>query len=379
MKRAVKGFFPVFGCCLIAAGFLLDAAEVQNRVLQSVLYCLTALLPSLFPFLALSSFVVRLGIGSGTLTERVLAPVMRLFGLPPCCGVPVLLSFLGGYPSGAKSASILLQEKKITREEAGRMLCFCVNPGVAFVVSYLGSTVLGSAQYGWLLFGSVSLAGVCCGLLAGLFARKKSTAVPLQNRQTEHTTSSLANALVAAVADASRAMLMLCSCIVLFSALTALLHHFQIAQLAARLLTRLSGLTPQNAAAMLSFFWEVTGGVGAAQRLSVSPAILAFGVAFAGLCVHLQVLSQFSAFPLKYHVFLLFRVLHGALAAVLFHLFAHKLLPQGREVFLSFGSVSHAAALSSTAAGGASLFLMALAFLCCLTEEASPLQNTKKG
>ena len=48
------------------------------------------------------------------------------------------------------------------------MMSFCVAPGAAFVVTFLGCGVLGSLRLGWLLFASVTLSGLILGVLAGL-------------------------------------------------------------------------------------------------------------------------------------------------------------------------------------------------------------------
>lgn len=154
--------FVTFGAAL-----LLYPAQILDNVTASVLYCLTSLVPSLFPFMVLASFGVRSG--AGEVLGRLLSPVTRyVFRLPRICGATLLLSFFGGYPAGARGVSLLLEEGKITREQAGRMMTFCVAPGAAFVVTFLGCGVLGSLQIGWLLFLSVTLAGLLLGCITGL-------------------------------------------------------------------------------------------------------------------------------------------------------------------------------------------------------------------
>ena len=147
------------GAALVFLGFgaalLAYPAQVQRGLAQSVLYCLASLVPSLFP--------------AGEVLGKLLGPVTRrLFRLPRACGATVLLSFLGGYPAGARGVSLLLEQEKITREQAGRMLCFCVAPGAAFVVTFVGWGLLGSLRLGWVLFGAVTLSGLLLGLLTGL-------------------------------------------------------------------------------------------------------------------------------------------------------------------------------------------------------------------
>lgn len=109
-----------FGTALLAY-----PAQVRDSVAQSALYCLVSLTPSLFPFMVAASYGVRSQ--AGMLFGRALGPAVRhLFRLPTCAGATLLLSFLGGYPAGARGISLLVEQGRLTREQAGRMMLFCV-------------------------------------------------------------------------------------------------------------------------------------------------------------------------------------------------------------------------------------------------------------
>lgn len=91
------------GAALLALGagaaLLVWPAPVTESVRASILYCLTGLAPSLFPFLALTSFVVRSG--AGAVFGRGLGFLARyVFRLPACCAAPILLSWVGDTPPG---------------------------------------------------------------------------------------------------------------------------------------------------------------------------------------------------------------------------------------------------------------------------------------
>lgn len=373
MKATIKK-----ACCTLlvlaaAVGLLRYPAAVKETVLHSILYCLTALVPSLFPFMALSAYLVRAGVGSG----RTLGVVtQKLFRLPAVCAAPILMSFLGGYPTGAKSAALLLEQGEIDEEQAGRMLLFCVNPGVAFVVTFLGGAVLGNLRTGWLLFAAVTVSGLIVGFLSGFLGRKGQND-PEKAKKPRAYSPPPSNALPRAISDASHGVVTMCACIVLFSGATALLHSTGLFQLLTRVVSRLSLFTPMESAAVLSFLWEVTGGVGAAQSLRVSPVFYAFGLAFGGLCVHLQVFSFFQIFPCRRLKFFGFRLLHGFLSAGVYLAVVRLLSGTSAEAFLSFGAISNVSALSGTAAGGLSLLCMCAAFLLVTAKDGSAPQGCK--
>lgn len=358
------------GAALLAVGagaaLLIWPAPVTESVRASILYCLTGLAPSLFPFLALTSFVVRSG--AGAVFGRGLGFLARyVFRLPACCAAPILLSWVGGYPAGARAASLLLGQGEVTEGQAARMMLFCVNPGAAFVVTYLGGAVLHSVGAGWLLFAAVTLGSLLCGILAAW-----GSPIPPKNgpvspgKDPKKPGGSPGEALVAAVSDASAAVLRMCACIVLFAGGSAVLRASGVTALLTGALAGTGLCSPGEAQALLAFLLEVTGGVGTAAGYQAGAGLFAFGLAFGGLCVHLQVAALFVRFPGPWGRFFLFRVVHGAAAAGLAALLGQVWpLPQGSQaVFAQAGNTDLAfGGLSATAAGGLSLVLLCAAFL----------------
>ena len=351
----------VFLLLCVTGALLSFPLAVQNAVKNSILYCLTVLVPSLFPFLALTSFAVHSG-ASDILGSRLGFLARYVFRLPSVCTVPILLSFIGGYPAGAKAASLLLKQGKIDEEQAGRMMLFCVNPGIAFVVTFLGGAVLDSFQTGWLLFFSVTVSGILLGVLSGI-------SCPVPPKEPRQPAEPQGNALIRSASDASSAVVKMCVCIVLFSGLSALLHSTGLFQFVSHLAASTRLVTPIEAAGLVSFLLEVTEGAGAASALRVGPQFFAFGLAFGGLCVHLQVFSLFPAFPAKKRKFYLFRFLHGGLASGC-TLLLGKFLPADTTPALSMSvGVRQIAVLSGTLAGGLSLLLMCMAFLLIVSKD----------
>lgn len=358
-RKIGKRVAAALGSLALGVALLLWPAPVTAAVQESLLYCFTGLAPSLFPFMALTSFVVRSGAGDAL--GRPLGWLARsVFRLPPCCAFPILLSLVGGYPAGARAVSLLLERRAVTKEQAARMMLFCVNPGAAFVVTYLGGAVLHSFRAGWLLFFAVSGASLALGAAAALGAPvpEKSSPAPA--------TPSPGGALTAAVSDACAAVVKMCACIVLFAGCAAILRASGVFGLLVWALAAPGLCSPGQAQALLSFLLEVTGGVGAAAQFQAGAGLFAFGLAYGGLCVHWQLFSLFSPFPGSKRRFFLFRALHGLLAAGLAALFTR--LPSfasgSQPVFALAGNTGLPfGGLSATVAGGASLVLLCGAFL----------------
>lgn len=341
-----------FLCFLLA--LLFYPQQVRESTAGSVSYCIGVLTPSLFPFMALTSYAVN-SPAAAFLGRPLDGLTRRVFRLPGCCAVPILMSFVGGYPAGARGISLLLERGQITREQAGRMLLFCVNPGLAFTVTFLGAGVFGSTRLGWLLFLSVTISGLLLGIITAFRA-------PIPPRGETSAEAVPSSALMRSVTDSSKSVLMMCACIVLFSGVRAILHSSGIFQAAVMLLSRTRLFSPMEWAVTLSFLLEVTGGVGDASTLSATPVFYAFGLAFGGLCVHLQVFAFFQRFPVKLRYFWLCRFIHGLMASGCF-LAACRFLPRDAILTSALPGMSGVGLFSGSFLGGASLLLMCVAFL----------------
>ena len=230
--------------CLILCGvlvwFLADAKELRLEAAKALTLCAGTVIPALFPFMAVTGLLVRLGFG------QWLAPYMAslmapLFRLPGCAGSALLLGLVGGYPIGARTAAELYASGALTRQETERLLTFCNNSNPVFLISVLGVGVFGSVRTGiWLWLIHVASALVTGLLFRGLGRGRRSVPPPISFQA-----PSLPGAFVASVKDAAAGMVSICAFVTLFyvlvSPLTRLGGH--LAAMAVGV-TELFSLTP---------------------------------------------------------------------------------------------------------------------------------------
>ena len=155
--------------CLILCGvlvwFLADAVRVRAAAAEALVFCGSAVIPALFPFLAVSGLLISLGFGEW-LGPR-LAGLMALYDLPGSAGSALVLGLAGGSPVGARTAADLYRKGALTRDEAERLLGFCNNSNPVFLISVLGAGVFGSLRVGVYLW----LIHILSALLTGFFFR----------------------------------------------------------------------------------------------------------------------------------------------------------------------------------------------------------------
>ncbi len=292
MKRILAG---LLGLGAAAALFAKPPIAAQG-IAEGGRLCMQVLLPSLFPFMIVVSF---LSLSGGlVLPARLLSPLFRLLRLPYALQDIWLASFLGGYPTGAHTLTTLVQQGLMPREPAGRMLRCCVNPGPAFLVLAVGESMLGSRHVGWLLLLSQVLSSLT---LCALLCRDKQNIVS-QKRPKQFI--SLADAFVAAVSGAASAMLTIFAFVLAFSVVFALLNSFD---------PRLRPL-----AAIL----EVTLGCTTAAQLGGKTGLIlaAFFIGFGGFSVGFQVLALTRQAQIPSSGFWRARLLAGLLNAGVFGL-----------------------------------------------------------
>ena len=286
---------------LTAAAFLalvLFAPQAAEGARQGLTVCAAALIPSLFPFFALSNLLSALGLAdllSGTVGKLI----ERLFRVDGCGAQAFLLGITGGYPLGAHAVADLRRRELVSRDEAERLLAFCNNSGPAFILGAAGG-VFQSPKAGVLLYISHVLGAVCVGLLF----RGKNT-LPAPRRSLRNHPKSFGEAFPAAVGGALSSTLAVCGYVVLFSSLLGCL-------------TPLAALPPLPRA-LLTGFAELGSGIAALRGLSVTPVHLAAAallLGWGGLSVHAQTLAAVAGTDIKCARHLTGRALCGLLAAV---------------------------------------------------------------
>ena len=332
VQYALKNMPKIAAILLAGAGLLVYAKDTTAATRGGIELLLGILIPSLFPFMVLSSYIVN----SGALepAKRVFNPVMRLLFCLDSNAVPaVVMGCIGGYPVGAMTTAALYNRGELTQNEAERLMLFAVNPGPAFLITAVGEGMLGSEALGVILYVSVILSS----LLTGVFLRflsqepgapKTAQSVPVKKD----------GAFLRSVSEASSAMLGVAGWVLVFSCIGGLLAALNITGVAA---------------ALLSSLLEVTTGCRNAAGILPVPAVAAVA-AFSGAAVLCQIKPYTDACGVGMKKLAAFRLLNAALSAFicsqLLSLFrdsvgASAVLPSPEKVVFSAYSLPASAVL----------------------------------
>lgn len=116
----MKSFFCLTGCIIFAYLLLTRPQEVILGTMTGGELCIDLLLPSLFPFMALSAFLARSG--AGELLARPFLPITRFLSLPDASAPVLLASMIGGIPP-VRRQFFLLQKRAVWKRRTPPTCC----------------------------------------------------------------------------------------------------------------------------------------------------------------------------------------------------------------------------------------------------------------
>lgn len=309
----IISFLPLTFIIFFIAFMLLRFPETASQgITDGVDLSIGILIPSLYPFMILSTFITETGIFQKT-PDFIDKLAEKLFALNGSCIYVIVLSLVGGLPMGCKMTSELYEKGKITANQGQRLMMFCYCCGPAFTISSVGMYILGSKSAGAILFASLVLSSLTVGILSRIFNNADSKKSYIKSDSQQQT---LSVSLVKSVSQGSSAMLNICAWVILFSCIN-----------------RLVEILPINDQLRI-FSYSVLEVTNAVYALSgkMSLPIIAGVIGFGGLCGHCQVMPYLLKLKLKYKYFITSRIVSGALAVIYCEALM-KIIPVSYQVF----------------------------------------------
>lgn len=319
--------------------------ECKDGAVDGILLCLGVLVPSLFPFFILSSFLAETGI-LNVLTP-VLDPVAKLLlGSKGVCLVPPILSLVGGYPVGARAVAALYKNGSISKSEAERLSCICCSAGPGFLVTFVGVSLLCSKDAGIILLVSQIISVILLCVFSRFIFGKADLS---KEKPVKKADLSVCEALISSVNSAVKSAAGMCGFVIAFSVICNVLT---------------AGFGADNTLGRIFVsLLEITTGVSFVSG-EVSLELLAALTGFGGICVHLQIFRELKGVPFSKIRFYIFRLIQSAVCLV-----SAKLLllafPVAEEVFSTVTEPPELTFYSSVI-GSAALLIASMIFILAL-------------
>ncbi len=268
---------------------ILDTKTALKGAIEGIELCLRSVIPSLLPFFVLSNLLLgAMDPKSGKSLRKIAGSV----GIPAGEEVLLIVAFLGGYPVGAQAAAQLYRDGKISGITAQRLTAFCSNAGPSFIFGIVAGEFT-AKEIPWALW-----------LIQILSALSVAVCLPaVKNTQTGQRTKSSVN-LSAALNQSIRALVSVCSWVMLFRVILAYLHGLMRSAPNWIRVTLTGVLELTNGCCMLNSVANEK------IRFVIAAAILSFG----GFCIILQTASVIQ--PLKIHMYLKGKALQCVIAVL---------------------------------------------------------------
>lgn len=340
------------GCMLL---MLVHPAGSLDAALRGLAVWWDVLFPSLFPFFVISE--IMLGFGIVHLFGALLDPLMRpLFNIPGSGGFVAAMGYVSGYPVGAKLTAKLREQKMISRVEGERLVAFTTSSDPIFLLGAVSVGFFHDASLGLVLALAHYGGGLIVGLLMSFHGRggpaadgdnaeapgadssgssktpeeqghgRLRTALHAMAEARRSDGRTLGELLKSAITSSLQLIIVVGGLVVFFNVLMELLARAGVMSAlfsATGRLLSLAGFPPELSRALVSGLFEVTLGARSAGEaaggipLQFKAAAAAFILSWGGLSVHAQVASILNGTGLRYLPFMLARLVHALLAAVL--------------------------------------------------------------
>lgn len=338
-KNRLFEFVWLFSVLCFVALIIIKPQPCKEGCIRGLLLCGRVLIPSLFPFTVCVIFIMRTGVLNklnflNSFTKSVLGLDCEEFSV-------MLLSFIGGYPVGAKLLNLSVTDKNISPKKAGIMLNYCVNAGPAFIIAAVGNGILGSQKLGVVLFGGHILSS----LVICFFSRFLNSANnPTKNKNTENINP--ADNFVLSVSQAAESVFSVCCFVILFSGINSYALYFSATS---KIFT------------FVTYILEVTNAITLTNNIYLISFLLGFG----GICIWCQVIAVGNKININFPLFVLSRISQGILSVLftklIINLFgiAVPTLSNGRNISFNF--------LYSTPSLSISMLIMCIVLIISLT------------
>lgn len=285
MKGKATVFFISVAALAVAVDLLVFPKVVSQAVRNSVADCLEVVIPSLFSFTVLVLWLQKSGMYR-TALKFITYPLSKLLRLDEELCAVLVLSNIGGYPTGVKLLSGLVEEGRLSPKDAGRMLCCCFSSGPSFIIGLVGQNIFNSTLAGVLLFAACFVSSLVIAAVMRL-----SGEIRLRTPSCEQRCSTNSEVLISSVMSAARVMFTVCVMIVAFSVVTAMLKYTGLIDLTESAL---------HCKGIVSAMLEITriSEISSDYAMPICAALLSFG----GVCVHLQVSALSKGIPVRWLV-----------------------------------------------------------------------------
>ena len=298
MKRLssllLKNILTLAIVCAIGVCLIIHPQNTAEGIKNGFLILGNNLIPALFPFMVLSSYVSESSVARmiSKLFEKSFKLIFKTSGYGV---IPFVLGCLGGYPVGAKTVCEFYESKKLSQNDATRLLYWCINPSPAFLITAVGTFMLGNTKSGFLLYFSCLLSSVTIGFICRFLSNDEIYSIETEETKPKE------NIFVKSVSKGSEGMLSICGWVLTFCVLASLCDALNF---------------PYSLSYIIKSAGEVTTGCKNAVSSGLALPVIAGIAGFGGFAVICQCASYSSVCKVRMKYLICSRLINAALSGI---------------------------------------------------------------
>ena len=289
---------------IISLFVLFELIVKKNIVYGSIIYALNMwvnnLIPSLFPFFIISDILINYNI-TNYIPKIIKDLCKRLFNINDNMLAIFLLSMISGFPSNARNTRTLYDNSLIGIDEANHILIFTHFANPIFILTTVGVFFLHNEKLGIIILIIHYLSNFILGIC---FRGTKKYKDIYSN---DDSIKNFGNIFVNSIKRAIDTTLTICGVIVVFLMVSSIIINT-------------FNFNEYNRMIIKGIF-EITIGIEELGKLGIcnryKAVIASMILAFGGISVHVQVLSQIAETKIKYIYFFIGRMYQMIIAGIL--------------------------------------------------------------
>lgn len=293
MRKKLLDIFIILICVFIFIELLVRRELIYSSIIYALNIWVKNLIPALFPFFIISDILINYNI-IYFIPKRIKDFCKVIWGITDNMLMILLLSMLSGFPSNARNTRILYDTGKISLDEANHILIFSHFSNPIFILTTVGVFFFKNEKLGIIIL----ISHYISNFILGIFFRNKFKHID-NGRKNIFKEVNIGSVFVGAVKRGIDTILMICGIVVMFLMLASILIN-------------LFNFNSYNAMIIKGLF-EITIGIEALGYMELSSTfkavIASMFLAFGGLSVHMQVVSQITDTKISYHYFFTGRLL----------------------------------------------------------------------
>jgi hypothetical protein len=283
----MKKFFIFVICIICVVAIILKPQLVSNGVINGLNLSYSAIIPSLFPFLLLTNYMISKDICS--YLSMIIYPLLsKLFRISKQGAFCIIIGFTCGYPLGIKTINDMYELRKISESEAKYLCTFCNNCSLSFLMNYiaykcLGTTLLQAGINKYIIFILVYMPSIIVGIINSFIFKPATDNTYLQPLNDNRDV----------ISDSVKSIIKLCTYVIVFSVLLEFIKKIS--------------MTFLSKSIIISFL-EITNGAfftaNNIDNISIKIFIVLIFCIFGGVSITMQSISMLNnKMFIKYYLF----------------------------------------------------------------------------